>query len=408
VCEKHVARSAAPVDSDPLLAYRGRFPILSRTNYLISNSLGAVPEAVNASLREYYDRWATRGVRAWEEGWWTMAGELGNLVAPLIGARPGDVVFQPCVTVAHAVAFSAFDFKDDRNKVVTDAMHFPSILYLISEMRRQGAEVVVVPSHDGVTVDIERLTAAIDEQTAFVNVSHVLFQSAYVHDIAVVTDKARQMGARTIVDGYQAVGALPVDVAALGVDIYIGGCLKWLCGGPGSAFLWVRPELQPSLGPQLTGWMAHTRPFDFAPKLERRADAWRFLHGTPSIPALYAAKPGLEIINEVGVDRIRAKSERQVARLLRLAADRGWRCTTPIDPARRGGTVAVDVDHGYEVSQALKAREIICDYRPGAGVRLSPHFYTRDDELDAAIDAIDEILHEGAWQPFAGRRATVT
>ena len=211
-----------------------------------------------------------------------------------------------------------------------------------------------------------------------------------------------------IVDGYQAVGALPVDVVSLGVDVYIGGCLKWLCGGPGAAFLWVRPELRPRLGPQLTGWMAHVRPFDFAPELERRTDAWRFFHGTPSIPALYAARPGLKIINEVGVPAIRAKSERQVAHLVALAQRHGWRCTTPREPARRGGTVAIDVEHGYEVSQALKSRDILCDYRPGAGVRLSPHFYTRDDELDLAIDAIDDILRSSAWRPFADRRATVT
>jgi kynureninase len=390
--------------ADPLLAYRARFPILSRANYLISNSLGAVPQDVAGSLQGYYERWATRGVRAWEEGWWEMASELGDLVAPLIGAQAGDVVFQPSVTVA----FSAFDFHGGRNKIVTDALHFPSILYLLFEIRRHGAKVVSVPSEDGIAVRTEHLIAAIDERTAFVNVSHVLFRSAYVHDIAAIAERAQKVGAQTIVDGYQAVGTLPVDVARLGVDVYIGGCLKWLCGGSGAAFLWVRPELRPRLGPQLTGWMSHVRPFDFAPELERRTDAWRFLHGTPNIPALYAARPGLKIINEVGVPVIRAKSERQVAHLVALAQRHGWRCTTPREPARRGGTVAIDVEHGYEVSQALKAREIICDYRPGAGVRLSPHFYTSGDELDAAIDAFDEILRLGDWRPFADYRTTVT
>jgi kynureninase len=394
--------------ADPLLAYRARFPILSHANYLISNSLGAVPEDVAGSLQEYYERWATRGIRAWEEGWWAMASELGDLVAPLIGAEAGNVIFQPSVTVAHAVAFSAFDFRGGRNKIVTDAMHFPSIRYLLSELGRQGAEVVSAPSADGVAVRTEELIAAIDERTAFVNVSHVLFKSAYVHEIGAIAERAQRVGARTIVDGYQAVGTLPVDVATLGVDVYIGGCLKWLCGGPGAAFLWVRPELRPRMSPQLTGWMAHIRPFDFAPELERRTDAWRFFHGTPNIPALYAARPGLQIINEVGVPAIRAKSERQVAHLVTLAQRHGWRCTTPTEPERRGGTVAIDVEHGYEVSQALKAREVICDYRVGAGVRLSPHFYTRDDELDAAIDAIDHILRSGEWRPFADYRATVT
>ena len=398
----------ASVAADPLLCYRDRFPILARTNYLISNSLGAVPAAVGPSLQDYYQTWASRGVRAWEEAWWTMATDLGDRVAPLIGAGPGEVVFQPTVTLAHAVVFSAFDFSAGRCRIVTDAMHFPSVLYLIAEQAHSGAEVVVVPTEDGVRVDTERLIEAIDERTAFVNVSHVLFKTAYIHDVAAIAGRAREVGAVTAIDGYQAVGAVPVDVRAWGLDVYIGGCLKWLCGGPGAAFLWVRPELRPRLRPRLTGWMAHARPFDFTPDLERQQGVSRFLTGTPNIPAFYAARPGLEIINEVGVAAIRAKSRRQTALLLELADRRGLRCTTPRDPEQRAGTVAVDVDHGYEVSKALKARQILCDYRPGAGVRLSPHFYTLDEELDAAITALAEIVETEAWRAFAGDRATVT
>jgi kynureninase len=403
---------AYPVDSaagsDALLAHRDRFPILSRTNYLISNSLGAVPAAAESSLREYFEAWATRGVRAWEDGWWTLAADLGNLVAPLIGAGRDEVVFQPNVTVAHAVVFSAFDFRAGRRRVVTDAMHFPSLLYLLDGLRHEGAEVAIVPSDDGITVDTQRVVEAVDERTALVNLSHVLFKSAYVHDVAAIAAQARGVGAITVIDGYQSVGAMPVDVEALGVDIYIGGCLKWLCGGPGAAFLWVRPELRSRLNPRLTGWLAHPKPFDFSPDLERRPDAWRFLHGTPNIPALYAARPGLELINQVGPAAIRAKSERQTARLIALAESRGYAYTTPRDPARRGGTVALQVEHGYEVSQALKALDILCDYRPGAGIRLSPHFYTRDDELDAAVDALAEILAAGTWRAFTTRRSAVT
>jgi kynureninase len=393
---------------DPLLAYRERFPILRRTNYLISNSLGAVPDAAFGSVHQYVATWAARGVRAWEEAWWTMTVDLGDLVAPLIGAGRGQIVFQPCVTLAHAVVFSAFDYVLPRCKIVTDAMHFPSILYLLLGQQRLGAEVVMVPSDDGIAVDTQRIVDAIDGRTAFVNLSHILFKSAYIHDIAAIAERARQVGALTVIDGYQAVGTIPVNVKALDIDVYIGGCLKWLCGGPGAAFLWVRPDLCEKLRPSLTGWMAHARPFAFAPELERRTDIGRFLHGTPSIPALYAARPGLQIINEVGIDAIRAKSIRQTARLLDLASRRGYRCTAPPDPARRGGTVAIDVEHGYEVSRTLKEREIICDYRPGAGVRLSPHFYTRDDELDASVEAIDDILASGAWRGRAGPAATVT
>ncbi len=298
----------AATTADPLVHYRQRFPILATTNYLISNSLGAVPAAAFEAAHDYVETWARRGVRAWEETWWSLSADLGDLVAPLLGVPAGQVVFQPNVTLSHAIAFSCFDYPPERPRLVTDAMHFPSVLYLIDQERHRGAEVVVVPTADGITVDTERLLAAIDERTAFVNISHVLFKTAYVHDVAAIAARARAVGALTIVDGYQAVGTIPVDLPSLGVDVYIGGCLKWLCGGPGAAFLWVRPELQSQLTPRLTGWMAHQRPFDFAPTLERRADAWRFLTGTPNIPALYAARPGLEIIHEVGSAAIRAKS----------------------------------------------------------------------------------------------------
>ncbi len=391
---------------DPLLAHRSRFPVLATTNYLISNSLGAVPSDAAKHLQDYYETWATRGVRAWEETWWEMAAGLGDRLAPLIGARPGEVVFQPNVTLAHAVIFSAFVFPGDRPKIVSDSMHFPSVLYLIAGLR--GADVVVVPTDDGVTIDTNRLLEAIDERTAFVNISHVLFRSSFIHDVEAVTVRAREVGAVSIIDGYQSVGNMPVDVRALGVDVFIGGCLKWLCGGPGAAFMWVRPDLRRDLDPRLTGWMAHPRPFAFEPTRELRDDAWRFLHGTPNIAALYAARPGIEIIREVGMEAIRRKSIRQTTRLLDLALGRGWTVTTPSAPERRGGTVSIDLPHGLEVSKALKAREVLCDYRPGAGVRFSPHFYTTDEEIEAAIDAMAEVIDRSLWTRHAGARATVT
>ncbi len=394
--------------ADPLLAYRPRFPILARTNYLISNSLGAVPEAAAQRLREYYDLWAGRGVRAWEDAWWTMAADLGDKVAPLIGAGPGEVVFQPCVTLAHAVVLSAIRFTTRRPRIVVDEMHFPSILYLLKEQAARGAEIVVVPSEDGITVDAGRVVRAIDDRTALVAISHVLFKSAFIHDAAAIAERARVKGALTIVDGYQAVGVIPVDVGALGVDVYIGGCLKWLCGGPGAAFLWVDPALGRALEPALTGWMAHARPFAFEPELERRPDAWRFLHGTPNIPALYAARAGIEIVREIGVAAIRAKSIRQTTRLLELASAEGWPCTAPADPERRGGTVAINVENGLEIARSLKALDVVCDFRPGAGIRLSPHFYNTDQELDAAVAAIREIQSTGAWRAFSTRHGAVT
>ena len=397
-----------PHPCDPLLAYRNRFPILDRNNYLISNSLGAVPLAAFDSLRTYAETWATRGVRAWEESWWSMVADLGDLVAPLIGVEePGSIVFQPNVTLAHAVVLSALDFRGDRPKIVVDETHFPSILYLLGELRSQGAEVCVIPSEDGLTTDLSRIVEAIDDRTAAVCTSHVLFKSAFIQDVESICRKARDVGALSIIDGYQSVGTIPVDVKAIVADVYIGGCLKWLCGGPGTAFLWVRPDIA-TLTPRLTGWMAHSRPFAFEPGLERRADAWRFLHGTPNIPALYAARPGLEIIAEVGIEAIRAKSRKQTARVVELASNEGYRVNAPLDPERRGGTVAIEVDHGAAVSRALKARDIVCDYRPGAGIRLSPHFYNKDEELDEAIGAIRSIIDREEWKTFENVGATVT
>lgn len=398
----------ATTRTDPLLRHRGKFPILAKANYLISNSLGAMPEAAQKSLEKFTELWANRGVRAWEEAWWTLAIDLGDLVAPLVGASPKSIAFEPSVTFAHALILSALDYVGPRRRIVTDLMHFPSILYLLEEETRRGAEVVRVPSSDGITIDTERLVEAIDERTRLVAISHVLFRSSYIHDIEMITRRCREVSALSVVDGYQAVGSIPVDVNELGVDIYIGGCLKWLCGGPGAAFVWVRPELMGRLAPRLTGWMAHRRPFEFEPDLDRRSDITRFLVGTPAIPALYAARPGLELIGEIGASAIREKSLHQTGRLLDRAFERGWTCRTPVRPNERGGTIAIDLPHGAAVSRALKAREILCDYRPGAGVRLSPHFYTRDEELDAAIDAMEEILSTNAWRDHVDARSDVT
>lgn len=395
-------------DSDaPTLKFRDRFPILKSTNYLISNSLGAMPSNVSTSLHEFAETWASRGVRAWEEGWWTLAADLGDLISPLIGANPGEVVFQPSVTIAHAIVFSCYEFSE-RKRVVTDSMHFPSVLYVIDGLRGQGAEIIRVPSDDGMSINTERLIESIDESTAFVNISHVLFKSAYIQDVKRIAARAREVGAITIIDGYQSVGTIPVDVQDLDVDVYIGGCLKWLCGGPGAAFLWVRPELIQGLFPRLTGWMAHSRPFGFEPELERRDDICRFLIGTPAIASLLAAKPGLEIIHLVGIKEIRKKSIRQTSMLIDLARAQGFHVTSPEDSASRGGTVSIHLEHGLEISRALKSREVLCDFRPGAGIRLSPHFYTNDVELREAIEAISQIIEDRSWQAFATFSNVVT
>lgn len=387
---------------DDLLQYRDQFPILKSTTYLISNSLGAMPQRVYDMLRNYADTWATRGVRAWQDQWWDLPRIVGDKIAALINAPQGSVIMQPSVTIAHAQIFSCFDFsQDSRSKIVTDDMHFPSVLYLADQQRARGAEIAIVQSEDGVTIDAQKLCAAMDEQTALVSVSHVLFKSAFIQDIATITERAHAVGAKVMIDGYQTVGTIPVDVRALDVDFYAGGCLKWLCGGPGSAFLYVRPNLISQLQPQLVGWFAHAHPFEFVqPPIEYLPNIGRFAIGTPAVAALYAAQPGLEIIAEIGVEKIRAKSIRQTTRLLELADELGFPTTTPRDARVRGGTVAVNVEHGYEISKVLKDRDFIVDYRPGAGIRISPHFYTKDDELDAAMFEIKKIQETRAFEKY--------
>ncbi|HEY3123136.1 MAG TPA: aminotransferase class V-fold PLP-dependent enzyme [Thermoanaerobaculia bacterium] len=398
---------------DPLLRFRPEFPILEKTTYLISNSLGAMPKAAARALAEYAETWATRGVRAWADAWWEMSISVGDEIAPLLGAPPGSVTMLTNVTTAVAVLISALDLTGPRNRIVMIDGEFPSVRYVVNGLgRRLGAEVMSVPSPqgDGLSADEARIVEAIDDRTALVAISHVLFKSAFVLDIPPIAQKCRRVGALLVLDAYQSVGTLPVSVDALGgVDLLVGGVLKWLCGGPGGAFLYVRPELRRSLTPSLTGWMAHPAPFDFDPPPMRfRDDAFRFLIGTPAIPALYAAREGPRIVAKAGIAAIREKSLRQTARLIHLSESRGWRCPTPRDPTRRGGAAAVDFDNALEVSRELNARDVVVDYRPGVGIRLSPHFYTEDRELAAAFEAIDEILSTGAWRRWQKWPSPVT
>ena len=387
---------------DELLKWRGEFPILDRTTYLISNSLGAMPRGVYDEMRAYADTWAERGVRAWEEGWWEMAVDVGDKIAPLIGAKAGEISLHQNVTLTQAVISSCFDFRGPRNKVVMTDLEFPSIQYFYHELQRQGARVDLVPSTDPVRIDLDKFLAAIDETTLLVPISLVLFRSAYIVDARAIIERAHRVGAHVILDAFQATGAIPVDVRALGADFAVGGVLKWLCGGPGVAYLYVREDLRAKLRPAVTGWLAHRRPFGFETgAIDPRDDSFRYLNGTPHIPALYACQPALDILNQAGIAAIRAKSIRMTTLLLQGAQSRGWRVNTPENSAERGGTVSIDCPHAYEVCRELLAREILVDYRPKAGVRLSPHFYNREHECEFALAQMDDILRTHAWEKHA-------
>ncbi|MBN1678951.1 MAG: aminotransferase class V-fold PLP-dependent enzyme [Anaerolineae bacterium] len=402
--------------SDPLLVWRDEFPILRDCTYLVSNSLGAMPRAVYDSLRAYADTWAALGVSAWGRShgdgptWWDLNGAVGDKIAPLMGAPAGTVLVHQNASIANSILFSALDFSDTRrNKVVITDMDFPSDVYVLRRWLPDHMQIHTVRTRDGIGIDPDDLLDAIDERTRLVSISHVLFRSAYVLPAQEIVAKAHAVGAQVVLNGYHSVGIIPVDVTGDQVDFYIGGTLKWLCGGPGGVFLYARPDLLPTLTPKVTGWFAHQQPFAFdLEHLVLRDDAYRLMNGTPGIASLYAIQPGVDIIAQVGVDAIRAKSLRQTTLLIELAQQKGYEVNSPLDPERRGGTVTVNPPHAYEISRELLARKSLIDYREQAGIRVSPHFYNSDDEVRAVIDTIADILDSGAWQQHAGGRVFVT
>jgi kynureninase len=368
-----------------------------------------MPRAVPERLAEYAEQWATLGVRAWAKGWWEMPVSVGNEIAPLIGAGPGEIAMLPNVTTAQTSVLSSLDYSGGRDTIVMTDLDFPSVRYVYDQLAtRLGARIVVVPSDDGIGIDAQRVIDAIDDRTRLVAISHVLFRSAYIMDVEPIVRRAREVGALVSLDAFHSVGVMPVDVKALGVDFLSGGVLKWLCGGPGGAFLYASPETTGGLSPAFTGWMAHDRPFAFEREMSYADHAWRWLNGTPAIPALYAAIEGPRLVRRAGIERVREKSVRQTSRLIELADARGYRVTAPRDSARRGGTVAFDVPHSYGVAQALLANDVIVDYRPNAGIRVAPHFYTSDDELTRAVEMIDAILRDESWKPFEAPHGPVT
>ncbi len=384
--------------SDPLAArWRDEFPILARTTYLVSHSLGAMPRGVYERLRGFADEWAARGVRAWFEGWWDMPVRAGDRVARIIGAPPGSVAMQQNVSLALAIALSCFDdWRPPRNKIVATALDCPPLLYACAAQERLGARFVAVEgARDGIEQPLGPMLEAIDEETRLVATSQVLYKTSYLQDVAAIVARAHEVGALVLLDAYQSAGTVPLDVTALEVDFAVGGSVKWLCGGPGAGYLYVRPDLAPRLAPRITGWAAHAAPFAFEPPPVRLAGAppaARFLHGSPHVPALFSAAAGHEIVAEVGVEAIRAKSQRQTQRLVDGALERGFRVHTPRVAARRGGVVTIDVGEASErIADELCRREVLVDFRPGAGIRISPHFYTLDEEVDRVLEEIEEL-----------------
>jgi kynureninase len=375
--------------------YREQFPILAETTYLINHSLGAMPAAAEERVVEYARSWNERGVRAWEEGWWEMPLTVGDQIGRLIGAPPGSVSMHQNVTIAEAVVASCFTFEGPRRRVVYEEGNFPSVRYLYQAQERRGADILVAADDEGVV-------EAIDERTLLVPVTHVLFKTGEIQDVEAIVATAHEHGAYVVLDAYQSVGTVPLDVTALEVDFAVGGSVKWLCGGPGAGWLYVRPDLAPTLEPTLTGWQAHARPFAFEPEQDYAEGAWRFLTGTPNVPALYAATAGYDVIEEVGVGPIRGRSIELTTLLIELLDEAGFPVSGPRDPARRGGTVCVKPPDSKRVNRQLAERGVICDWRPDVGLRLGPHFYNTEDELRFAVEQIVEL--SGRAAPAGARR----
>lgn len=376
--------------------YREEFPTLSSGIHLLSHSLGPVPRAVRESMTEYYDAWEHHtGEDAWATSWWTLSRRVGDRIARILGGAPASVQIQPNASIAMATVASCFDFKSgSRNKVVTTALDFPSMEYFWDAQRQTGANIEVVPSTNGVSVPLERILEAIDTSTALVALSHTSYRSSWRVDAHAIVERAHAKGALVLLDVYQSAGVVQLNAADWNVDFLIGGTIKWLCGGPSCGYLYVRPDLQRDLRPRLTGWVAHDSPFEFAQAPLRYAKSVRrFAQGTPSIPALYSAIPGLEIIESVGVSEIAAESQRRTQSMIDFARERGWTVNTPLEKDQRGGSVMIGVDNAQLMAERLAERRVFVDWRPGAGLRVSPHFFNTDEEIEEALNILAALIN---------------
>lgn len=386
------------MESTNLDRRRDEFPSLARGIHLLSHSLGPVPAAARDSMLAYIQRWQDHaGEDAWATSWWELSTEAGDRIARLLGGAPGSVQVQPNASVALSSIVSCFDFSTGpRRKIVTTALDFPSMGYIWQAQQAAGATVVVVPSDDDVTVPTQRICEAIDGETCLVALSHVSYRSSCKVDAETIIKRAHDVGAKVLLDVYQSIGVVEMDATAWEVDFLIGGSIKWLCGGPACGFLYVRPDLIPELEPRLTGWIAHARPFEFSHKdMVYDGSVRRFAQGTPNIPGLYSVLPGLKIIEEVGVPRIATESRRRTQRIVDFARERGWRLHSPPSAEMRGGTVMIEVEQPADMVARLADQKVFVDCRPGVGLRLSPHFFNTDEEIDEALGTLAGLMDSG-------------
>ncbi len=364
---------------------RSEFPILGKRTYLNSCSLGALSHRAESYLREFLDRWHTMGASAWYGHWLGRVEDLRARVARLHGADAAQVALTPSTSLALATVAESVP-REGRNRVVCTELDFPTLVY--QWQVRPEIDLVVLPSPDGVRIDPEQFEAAVDERTLFLATSHVFFATGYIQDLPALTDIARRSGARTLIDGYQGAGQIELDLPAWGVDFYTSGPLKWLCGGPGLSYLYIRAPLVTELEPRLTSWFAHRRQFDFdVTRFEYRDDARRFEMGTPALPTVHTALGGQEVVDEVGMASVVERNAELTAHLIDAAQAADLRLSVAADPARRSAIVMVRHDDPGAAVRHLAREGIIVDYRPGH-VRVSPHFYNTEDEVERCVEIL--------------------
>jgi kynureninase len=372
---------------------RDRFPTLATSTYLVSHSMGAPPVGARLALDAYWADWAADGPEAWER-WLPAMLDIADNLGSIFNAPPGTVSLTPNVSLSQAAIGSALDFSGERNEVVIEALQFPTVTYVWDAWRRFGARVVEIPSDDGWTMATDRICSAIGERTAAVVLSHAAYVSGSIIDVAAIGARCRETGALFVLDAYQTTGVYPYDVTAFDVDLVVGGSHKWLCGGAGCGFIYVRPGLRDALAPAVTGWMAHAEPFAFeAAPIRLAATSHRWNTGTPTVPGYLAARPGHDAILELGVANIRAHNLRLTDVLAEGALARGFTVPTPLEHERRTGWMGMDFPGADRATAALIGRRVFVDYRPGCGIRVSPHFYTSDDEIETFFRTLDEVRH---------------
>jgi kynureninase len=370
---------------------REHFPILDDSTYLVSHSMGAAPLQAKAALESYWHEWAKEGPEAWER-WLPRIAEIADGIGSLIGAPAGSVFLGPNVSSLQAALATCIKLEGSRNEVLYEALQFPSLTYVWHEWERFGAKVVTVESPDGRTIPTERIVEKITERTAIAVLSHAYYVSGAVADVRAIQRRCRETGTLLCVDAYQTTGVYPYDVTEWDLDIVTGGSHKWLCGGPGCAWVYVKPDLLERFRPAVTGWMAHARPFAFEPApIEYAPSMYRFGNGTPTIPGYVVAKPGHDLIRRVGIGRIREHNIRLTTMVASMAQERGLQVNTPLEPERRTGWIGIDFDGSDRVCNALIERRVFVDYRPGCGIRVSPHFYTTEGEIADFFTALDAL-----------------